>query len=130
MTRKDYPAIAGAIRATLIHLRTLPQADAVNTLHMPHAVMMTAEFLARLFAQENPRFDSKRFLDDCQPSSIPLPNVPGESIGRYQRRLAAAPQLLAALRLCVADLRLISDENGGSHGRTIDAALAAIEAAT
>lgn len=40
--------------------------------------------------------------------------------------IAAAPDLLAALQLAIADLQLISDESAGSHGRTIDKGLAAI----
>ena len=48
--------------------------------------------------------------------------------------IAAAPELLAALRLCVTDLQAINDEmaweNGNSYGRAIDAALAAIAQAT
>lgn len=44
----------------------------------------------------------------------------------YRPQSKAAPGMADALRLAVADLQLISDENGGSHGRTIDACLAAL----
>lgn len=42
----------------------------------------------------------------------------------------AAPDMLAALLLARDDLQLISDANDGSHGRTLEAILAAIAKAT
>lgn len=44
--------------------------------------------------------------------------------------VAAAPSMLAALRLARDDLQLISDEQGGSHGRTMNIILEAIAKAT
>ena len=58
MSRKDYEAIARAIRDSRPH-------DFVNT--EPHFVRrQIALALADVLANDNPRFDRTRFLDACE----------------------------------------------------------------
>lgn len=40
--------------------------------------------------------------------------------------IAALPECLAALEFALADLQLISDEQGGSYGKTCDAIISAL----
>lgn len=55
MTRKDYIAAAEMLRTQKI--AAIPRRE-------------IAEFLAAMFANDNPRFDKARFMDACMPASV------------------------------------------------------------
>lgn len=63
-SRKDYIAIARAIEAERNRIRQSmdPSQHSVGMLIGTQAI---AEELCRVFAQDNPRFDRRKFLDAC-----------------------------------------------------------------
>lgn len=61
MTRKDYVAIAAALKAARMNTYT---SGAVVQTHL-HAVNSTAAQIADVMARDNPRFDRGRFLKAC-----------------------------------------------------------------
>jgi hypothetical protein len=68
MTRKDYIAIAGAIRTTQERIRGTQGLHGVTESHIPQqlrGVRRAAAHLAYALAQDNPRFNPARFLREC-----------------------------------------------------------------
>ena len=59
MTRKDYNALAGAIRESIAIMNAQEGDDAAA---MVWAVERTAREIANVLAADNPRFDRDRFL--------------------------------------------------------------------
>ncbi len=60
MTRKDYVAIAGALKDA----RPLASPNALTQAAMD-AIDNAADFIADAMARDNPRFDRARFLTAC-----------------------------------------------------------------
>ena len=61
MTRKDYCAIAGAIRAAMEH----DDWDVLGSTAIPFGVTLAADRIAEVLAANNPRFDRDRFMEAC-----------------------------------------------------------------
>jgi hypothetical protein len=59
MMRKDYIALASAVRASELSLTHLPRGYGAD------AAQVFASKLAQLCEQDNPRFDRARFFDAC-----------------------------------------------------------------
>lgn len=65
MTRKDYIAIAGAIRATQERIRYSNGDSSPIRDQQLRGVRRAAAHLADALAEDNPRFDPARFLKEC-----------------------------------------------------------------
>jgi hypothetical protein len=61
MTRKDYVIIAQVFRTAINYERDFNKSE-----ESAKAIKNTAEFMAGVLAQGNPRFDSARFLTACE----------------------------------------------------------------
>lgn len=66
MTKKDYIAVAAAIRNQRERMPANPQPGDVDALRVHWSThYLIATSLADVFARDNPRFDRARFLDVC-----------------------------------------------------------------
>ena len=63
MTRKDYEAIAAAIRTAYAEIDTDYQQNTKD--NMRHGVNLAYLAIADALAQDNPRFDIDRFINAC-----------------------------------------------------------------
>lgn len=62
MTRKDYIAIADAIKATRSLVRGTGGRESIAIILVRATI---AERIAEVMAEENPRFDATKFLEAC-----------------------------------------------------------------
>lgn len=63
MTRKDYVALAEALREARVDIQCKEPAEHVSTLK--DGVSYAADHIADALAADNPRFDRTRFLKAC-----------------------------------------------------------------